>query len=248
MMPIVQIGPIALRISGLLVLAGLYFGLILAERCLPEDGLLPNQLYNLTFLALITGVLAARISIVIQYFSLFQEIPLSIFSLDTSLLDPFGGSAVALIAILVYGQRKKLAFWTTLDAFTPILAVFAVFLGLAHMASGAAFGAPTNLPWGVNLWGAMRHPSQVYETMAAIFILAILWRKFGKPVAPGSNILLFAVMSAGTRLLLETWRGDSTLVFGNLRLAQILAWICMVIGIGFLEQQREKDRQKGNLN
>lgn len=145
MLPSLQISPLALRTSGLLLLLGVYLGLSLTERRLPKGGLTPNQLYNLTFLAAIAGVLGARLLFVVQNFALFQDSPLNIFSLDTILLDPFGGVAAALIALLIYGQRKKLAFWSTLDAFTPTLAVFSVSLGLSHASSGAAFGTPTAL-------------------------------------------------------------------------------------------------------
>ncbi|MBI4731846.1 MAG: prolipoprotein diacylglyceryl transferase [Chloroflexi bacterium] len=237
MLPILQIGPLALRTSGLLLLIGVYLGLGLAERRLPKEGLTPNQLYNLTFLAAIAGVLGARLFFVAQNFSLFRNSPLNVFSLDASLLDPFGGIAAALIASLIYGQRKGLAFWSTLDAFTPALAVFAVFVGLAHLASGQAFGAPTTLPWGINLWGATRHPSQIYETLAALVILAFLWRRSGRQDMPGRLFLLFIVMSAGARLLLEAWRGDSSLTLGGLRLAQVIAWAMMAGGIFLLERK-----------
>jgi phosphatidylglycerol:prolipoprotein diacylglycerol transferase len=167
-------------------------------------------------------------------------------SIDASLLDPFGGVTVALIGILIYAQRKKLAFWPALDAFTPALAVSAVFLGLAHIASGTDFGAPTSLPWGIELWGAKRHPSQIYETLAAIAILAILWRKFGKDAAPGTVFLLFITVSAGAHLFLETWRGDSTTVLGGVRMAQMIAWVVMALGFLFLERKGQANRQASN--
>ncbi len=238
MLPILQIGPLALRTGDLLLLMGVFLGLNLAERRTAQHGVKADHLYNLTFLAIITGMIGARLSFVAQNFSLFRESPLNIFSLDARLLDPFSGIAFALIAMLVYGQRRKLAFWPTLDAFTPALAVLAVFAGLSHLASGKAFGEPTALPWGIDLWGATRHPSQVYETIAALAILAFLWRHFKGQAAPGRTFLLFIVLSAGARLLLETWRGDSELTFSSLRQAQVIAWVVMTIGIFLLERQR----------
>jgi prolipoprotein diacylglyceryltransferase len=237
MLPILQIGPLALRTSGLLLLLGAYLGLSLAERRLPKGGPTSDQLYNLVLLSLAVGAAAARLAFAIQNFHIFRDAPLNIFSLDAGLLDPFAGFAAALIAALAYGQRKKLAFWPTLDAFAPMLAVLAVFAGLAHIASGAAFGAPTSLPWGIELWGAKRHPSQFYETAAAAAILAWLWRRFGKDPLPGRLFLLFVTASAGARLLLEAWRGDSALLPGGLRLAQVAAWGAMAAGLWLLNRQ-----------
>lgn len=238
MLPILQIGPVALRTSGLLILAGIYLGLSLAERRLPKDGLSPNHLYNLVFSVFISWILAGRLSYILQNFPLFRRSPLNILSLDMSLFDPFAGIVVASIVALVYGQRKKLAFWKILDAFTPAMAVLAVFLALAHIASGFAYGAVTAVPWAINMWGAMRHPSQVYETLAALSVLIILWRQFGKSPFPGSTFLRFIIMSAGFRLLLEAWRGDSVLALGGLRIPQMLAWVFMFVGIWLYETYR----------
>jgi phosphatidylglycerol:prolipoprotein diacylglycerol transferase len=178
MFPILQIGPLALRTPGLLLLLGAYLGLSLTERYAVRRGIKADPLYNLFFLVAATGLIGARISFAIQHINLFRDTPLNLISLDPSLLNPWGGLAAGLIAALVYGQRKKLAFWFTLDAYTPGFAVFAVTLGLSHFASGNAFGAPTSLPWEIDLWGAHRHPSQIYESIAAAIILFIIWRQF----------------------------------------------------------------------
>lgn len=238
MFPILQIGPLALRTPGLLLILGVYLGLILAERYSSRRGLKPDHLYNLTFIALIAGALGARLSFAAQHADLFKGALINLVSLDTTLLDPFGGIAAGLIAALVYGQRKQLGLWPTLDAFTPMLAVFAVALGLSNLASGKAFGAPTSLPWGIDLWGATRHPSQVYETIAALVILSVLWAQFRKDLPPGRLFLEFIAMSAGARLFLEAFRGDSTIIFGSLRLAQVLAWVVLAVSIWMLERQK----------
>jgi len=238
MFPTLQLGPLALRTPGLFLLLGLYLGLVLAERHSNRRGLKPDDLYNLTFIILIAGVLGARLSFAVQHVDLFKSSPLNLVSLDTTLLDPFGGAAIGGIAALVYGQRKKLGVWPTLDAFTPALAVFAVAMGLSHFASGKAFGAPTSLPWGIDLWGATRHPSQVYETLAALTILVILWKQLRKELPPGRLFFEFIALSAGARLLLEAFRGDNVLIFGSLRLAQVAAWLVLAMSIWLLERQK----------
>jgi len=240
MFPILQIGPLAIKTPGLLLLVGIYLGLLLAERRLDPHRVTANHLYNLTFIALGAGLLSARLSYFFQHFASFKSYPWSILSLDASLLDPFAGMAVALVALLVYGGRKRIPFWSALDAFTPALALFLVFLGLAHFASGTAFGAPTSLPWGIQLWGETRHPSQVYETLAALIILFVLWRRFGRSAPPGDVFLLFASLSAGAALFLGTWRGDNSLVFNSFRQDQVFAWLVLAAGLWILERRRGK--------
>ncbi|MFM8320673.1 MAG: prolipoprotein diacylglyceryl transferase family protein [Chloroflexota bacterium] len=233
MLPILQIGPLALQTPGLALLAGLWLGLSLAERYSQARGVSPNALYNLVFTTLLAALAGARLSYLAQYPAVFLESPLSLLSLNPSLLDPWGAAAGAVLAALIYGQRSRLPFWSTLDALAPLLGVLAIGVGLSHLASGSAFGAPTGLPWAVNLWGADRHPSQVYETLAAGLILALLWpgRALRWGWAPGVYALAFIALHAAARLALEAFRGDSLLLPGGLRTAQPAAWIILALAL-----------------
>ena len=243
MFPILQIGPLAVRTPGLLLILGAYLGLSLTERYAIRRGMKADPLYNLFFLVAAAGLIGARVSFAILNIDLFRSTPLNLLSLDPSLLDPWGGSIAGLIAALVYGQRKKLAFWSTLDAYTPAFAVSAVALGLSHFASGKAFGVPTSLPWGIELWGAHRHPSQIYETLTAGLILFVIWRRFNKTYPAGNLILQFIAMSAGARLFLETFHGDSILILKNIRLAQIIAWVILASTLIVLEIKKGRSEK-----
>ncbi len=100
--------------------------------------------------------------------SAFVQSPLSLFSINIDLFDPPGALVVALLVGFIYGYRQKLPLWGTLDALTPFFATLAVGLPLSHLAAGTAFGQPTDVPWGMDLWNAMRHPSQMYELLASL--------------------------------------------------------------------------------
>ena len=63
MFPIIQIGPMALQTPGLILLIGLWLGLVLAERLASRFQANPNDVYNMVFVAMITGVIGARISL-----------------------------------------------------------------------------------------------------------------------------------------------------------------------------------------
>jgi len=118
-----------------------------------------------------------------------------------------------------------------LDALTPLLAVMFVAVSVSHLASGNAFGSPTELPWGINLWGEKRHPSQVYEILASSLLLAVLWpsRKIIYQWPPGIYFLAFAASSAGVYLFLQAFRGDSPLLANGLRIPQVTAWIILIV-------------------
>lgn len=229
MLPTIQLGPVSLQVPGLVLLAGLWIGLTLSERRAKRGGENPAHLYNLVFIAIIAGIIGARLSYALTYPDAFTANLLSLVSLNPGLLDPFAGGLIALAAGAIYMYRKQLPLWATLDALTPLFAVMAIAIGISHYASGSAFGKPTGLPFGIQLWGELRHPSQVYEIILASLILIAIYYidRSSWNFMPGNTFLTFITLTAFSRLLLETFRGDSILVTGGLRAAQLLAWLVL---------------------
>ena len=208
----------------ILLFAALWIGLTLAEKRSERHGISKDTLNNITFYSILAYVIGGRVLFVFANLSAFTPSPLSIFSPNPDLFDPAIGLVTMILVGMIYGQRQKLPLWGTLDALTPLFATLAIGLHLSHLAAGTAFGSPTTLPWGIDLWNATRHPTQIYELIAALIIFGLLW--FRKSDVPAGILFLnFIALTAGARLLLEAFRGDSTLVFGEFRLAQVVAWV-----------------------
>lgn len=233
MLPVLQIGPLAIQVPGLVLILGLWMGLNLAERYASRRGIEPSCLYNLVFITLIAGLLGARLAYAIRYPQAFAASPTSLFSLNPGLLDPLGGTAAGIIAAVIYGQRKKIPLWPTLDALTPLLAVLTLASSLAHLASGAAFGLQSQLPWAIEVWGAKRHPTQIYEMLMASLILIIFWpgRAVFKHWQPGIYFLAFCACSAAGTLFLQAFRADSTLLANGIRNGQLAAWAVLAASL-----------------
>ena len=247
MLPTLQIGPLALPVSGLVILVGFWIALSMCERRAVQQGISSNNYYNLVLLSLGTGVIGARLIYVIQYPSAFQASPISLLSINPSLFDPIGGVVIGLLAGIAYGQRKHIPLWSILDILTPGLAVMGIAIGLSHLASGVAFGKPTQLPWGIALWGENRHPSQVYETILAGLILAmVLVLEKREPAWPAGVIFwIFIGMTAASHLFLGAYRGDSIIILGEFRQDQLLAWIILAISLfGMYKRMGSSTRQE----
>jgi phosphatidylglycerol:prolipoprotein diacylglycerol transferase len=240
MLPVLQIGPLALPTARLLWLLGIFLGISLMERFARRRGENADLLANLILLGGVIGMVSARLAYAAVHFGLFVDNPAALVSLDPGLLDPWAGLAGGALAALVYGQRKGMRFWATLDALTPLLALLAVFVALAHAASGAAFGAATDLPWGIELWGAVRHPSQLYAALGAGAILFLLWKRFALPGSGGRTFLAFAALTCGLAVFLAAFRGDSRLVLGGIRQEQVLALAGLGLSLLLLEARNAR--------
>ncbi len=241
MFPTISIGPLTLQAPGLILLLSLYAGLWLAEKKAPRFGLSPDLPYNLAGSMLIGGLLGGRLIYAFQYAAIFLSAPASLLSLNLSLMSWPGAALTALGIFLVYTQKKGISPWRALDALTPALAVTAVGAALAALAAGTYFGAPTDLPWGLFLWGAKRHPTQIYALLAALGALAFVLRQLESEAPEGSLFLRFAALSAGWLLLVGGLRGDSLLLPGGIRQDQALAWLALALSLYLLDRRLVQD-------
>jgi phosphatidylglycerol---prolipoprotein diacylglyceryl transferase len=222
----------------LLVIAA-WIGLSLAEQRAERHGIAKDQLNNLTFFSLLAFIVGGRISFVLQNIPVFIKSPLGIISINPDVFDPYGATAVALIIAFIYGQRQNISLWNSLDALTPFFALVTIGAGLSHLAAGTAFGKETDVSWGINLWNATRHPTQIYEFLASLLTFILLWLKKHDP-RPGILFLTFAALIAGSQLFIQAFRGDSTFILNGIRQGQVVAWGTLLVIFALLEQQLKK--------
>lgn len=218
----------------ILLLAALWLGLALAETRAARHGIPKDMLNNVAFYGLFGYILGGRMLYALANYSAFARSPLSLLSPNPDLFDPFLALVVAVTVGLIYSSRQRLPLPSTLDALTPLFAVLAIGVSLSHLAAGTGFGRSTTVPWGIQLWNEVRHPSQVYELIAALLIFGWIWSR-RRDAAPGIMFITFVALTAGARVFLEAFRGDSALIFGGFRLAQILAWMMLAAAFFTLE-------------
>lgn len=223
----------------ILLVFATWIALSLAEKRTERHGVNKEYLNNITFYGLIAFVIGGRISFVLQNLPAFIKSPADIVSINTDIFDPLGALAAALIVALVYGQRRGLFLWPTLDALTPFFAVITIGMGLSHLAAGTAFGKETDLIWGIDLWNATRHPTQIYETLASLLIFGLLWFKKHDP-RPGILFLTYTALTAASQLFIQAFRGNSTLILKGLRQEQLVAWIILALCFVLFEYRFQK--------
>ncbi len=229
MLPVLQIGPLAVPLPGVVLLLSLWLGLTLAEKTAPRRGIPSAVIYNLVFYVLVVGIVSG-------YPEVFIAKPTDILTISPELLDAWSGVLGGLLAGVIYGRRQKLNLLVTLDALTPMAAVFMVGWSLSNAASGSAYGSPTDLPWKIELWGLPRHPVQIYAAALAGVVLMVLWPAPGlfEGHRYGLYFFTFLALSAVNRLILEAFRGDSYLLPGGLRSMQVLAWLTLAYSLWWI--------------
>ena len=257
MLPVLQIGPLAIQTFGLVLLLSLWSGIWLAEKFANKFHIPAELLDKLIVNSLVSSVLAARLFYFLRYPSAFLKSPLNLISLNLQMMDWSGGALAGALIFLILVQRKKLEIWSVLDALSPLLPVIGMGLGLATFAVGSQYGTPTGLPWGINLWGEIRHPVQLYQTFGFLLIMIFQLRHLKGldsdgdnspkeyPQQGGTEFLWILIWSAVLQILLDTFRQDTLLLFGRIHGLQIISFIIVLLAILQLNKvfsQKEENR------
>jgi prolipoprotein diacylglyceryltransferase len=243
MFPYLHLGPFLIQMPLVALLVGLWVGLPLVERESKRLKLDSTVIGNLIFYSLIAGIIGARLGYALEFPDLYASKPLSLLALTPTALSPSMGFVVGLITCVIFVQRKELPFRSTLDSIAPGLSVFIIFVGLAHILSGDAYGAPTTVPWAIRLWNEYRHPSQFYETLTALIVFLIIRERFPKPEGAGLNFLLAVALASAARVFLEAFRGDSVFWPGGFREAQVMALFIMALSFYWMRAWMSSETQ-----
>ena len=85
-------------------------------------------------------------------------------------------------------------------------------------------------PWAINLWGALRHPVQMYEFIAlGVVLMALVWAD-RRNLPTGALVLLGIGLAAFARVLVDGFRAEVPLVLG-LRITQLAGVFIAVIAL-----------------
>ena len=245
MFPYLRLGPFILPMASLALLVGLWSGLAFIEREATRLKINASTLSNLIFYSLLTGLIGARLGYALEFPAVYLSRPLSLLSLTPTTLSPSAGLVVGLIAFAIFVQRKQLPVQVTVDSIAPGLALFMVFVAIAHILSGDAYGVPTRVPWAIRLWNEYRHPSQFYETFIGLTIFLVIRERFPRPEGAGLNFLLTVALSSASRVFLEAFRGDSVFWPGGFREAQVIALITLGISFYWMRKWMQLNSQTG---
>jgi phosphatidylglycerol---prolipoprotein diacylglyceryl transferase len=237
MLPVLQIGPFALQTYLLALLLAGWAGLAVSARAARRLGVEGDHVYNAGLGALLGSIVAGRIGHVVAFWPAYRTQPLEILGLNPNAFLLWPAVLGGLIVIAWYLYRHGLAWRTMLDASAPGVMAGIAIASLGALLAGRAAGAPTDLPWAISLWGVSRHPSQLYEALAALAVCGLVLWVLKRQVEPGRAAWV-AILGYGlSRWLLEPFRAESVTVLGGLRAAQLLGLAAALIAAWVLGNQ-----------
>jgi phosphatidylglycerol:prolipoprotein diacylglycerol transferase len=224
MYPLISIGPLNLSSGGLLLLIGLFCGITLGERIARRRGgdVLAEQFASLTLPTLIGAAIGGRLWYGLFNWDLYGATPRLFIALRIAEFAWTGALLGGTLAAWLWCRWKGYPCAPLADSAAFVLPFVQALAAIGLLLSGEAFGLPTTLPWAVPLFGALRHPTQIYLALVALLSAAALWW-FARRQPPAGNLFrAYLALQGLTMLLLEPLRADALLLPFGLRVAQIV--------------------------
>ncbi len=232
MFPIISFGPFSLPAPAFILIVGYLAGSFLLDKKASSFSIESEIIDRALWIGTISALLGARISYIAGSPVAFKGNLISIISLNPALLDPIGGLIIGIAAVFFVISKQKPDYWTFLDSLTPFLGSMISAYFLSRFAAGAGYGLITDLPWGIYLWGATRHPVQLYLTAFSLIplIIILLYAPF-KELPSGSTFLLFSIATFGYILFFTAFQEPISILVSGFRIAQIISWLFLLSNI-----------------
>lgn len=237
-----NIDPVLLKIAGFEIR---YYGLIIVLSLIIAYFMIPylakkkglklskDQTENLLFYTALSGLIGARLFIVLIYFpSYYLSNPLEIFKIWKGGVSFHGALLFGLIAVYLYCKKHKLKFLEVIDIMIIPVALGFAFGRIGNFLNGELYGRITNVPWAVKFKDVegFRHPSQLYESAKNFIIFSTLLFLSNKKLKPGFLLATFLVMYSIFRFFIEFVREPEIYVY-FLTMGQFLCLLMFISGI-----------------
>ena len=250
-----QIGPVKVHLYGIMYLLGFAAAWWLARRRAAQSGSTWKKadVDDLIFFAMLGVIFGGRIGYVLFYGLTFWAndawYPLRIWEGGMSF---HGGLLGVVVALMLFAWRRGRHPADVYDFTAPLPALGLFFGRIGNFINSELWGKVTTVPWGFNVNGEVRHPSQLYEAaLEGLLLFAVLWWFTARPrprLAPSG---LFLLVYGVARFLVEFVRIPDEqigyLAGGWLTEGQLLSAPMIVFGAALLVWAYRARAPSGNF-
>jgi phosphatidylglycerol---prolipoprotein diacylglyceryl transferase len=249
----IQIGPLSIRWYGLFTAAAIVVALWLLDRQSRIEGLRTEDVMGAAVWAAVSGYIGARLYEVVFSWSYYSRHLAKIPAVWEGGLAIHGGLIVGGIVGAMVARRRGLPVLRTLDLVAPAGALAQAIGRWGNFFNEEAFGAPTDLPWGLYVSLQHRplaykaaerfHPTFLYESLWDLAMFAVLawWLRPRWHDRPGGLFFWYIGLYSVGRFAIEALRLDSYWL-GPFRVAQLASIAGILFAIAGLVWVSRRER------
>lgn len=252
------LGGQAITTFGLMMFLAFVTAGLIARSEMGRLGLDEEKAWDLLFMAVVGGIVGAKLYYVFLNYDRLQAEGLS-YVFNRGGMVWYGGFILAAILVAWEAKRSKLHVPTIADVAAPSLALAYAVGRVGCFLVGDDWGRPTDswvgiaFPNGspattvdnirafgiepdpalIEQYGNVLpvHPTQLYEVAMSTLIFFVLWRMRKTPRAAGWLFMAWLAMAGIERFVVEIFRAKDDRFFGALTLAQIISMGLLAAGV-----------------
>ncbi|MBQ1688936.1 MAG: prolipoprotein diacylglyceryl transferase [Lachnospiraceae bacterium] len=248
---IIPIGPITIKLYGLMIALGVCTGLFISTKRAKKIGLSVDLIESLLWVVMLGGFGGSRL---IFYITVFPDIikrPSILWELSYGYVV-YGGILGGVLAGICYIKYKKEPVLSYLDLLMPQVALAQAIGRIGCLCAGCCYGKPTHLPIGFTYHtsqfapiGVALFPTQIISSMGDFVLFLGLFLYSKKRRTKGMTGGLYFVFYSMGRFAIEFLRGDvergGVLWFSTSQWISIIVFVAALIWIVFLKLHHPKE-------
>ena len=249
----------SIRWYGIIIAVGFLLAVVYAWRSTKKMNINPDRLTDAVIVGTLAGIVCARLYYVAFYFdetgyNKYFANPMEILKIHDGGIAIYGGVIGALVFGGLVAKLRGLKVAAVLDVASLGFLIGQGIGRWGNFVNQECFGGPTDLPWGMISDNTRRvvpdspvHPCFLYESLLCLLgfvLLHFFTRKLRR--YDGQTFILYIVWYGAVRFFIEGTRTDSlTLGAGGLKVSQLVAAACVVVGVVLLIVFRRKNSLTG---
>lgn len=211
-----EVGSITLYSYGFLIALGSVAGVTyMALQGRKDVGLTFDQANSLFLIIFISAVIGGKIFLFFEDFSLYTEQPMRLVTGRGFVF--YGSFLFAVPAMILFFRRHHIPLYPMLDVMAVTTCLVHVFGRMGCFLAGCCYGIPTDSLLAVTFTSPVcyarplhtpLHPTQLYEASYILLVMITLLFLRKRKTFYGQLFLVYLLMYAAGRFILEYFRGD----------------------------------------
>ncbi len=240
-----EIGSIKVYWYGIIICLGILLGFITAYIRMKKIGVTADDLSDIALICVPSAIVGARLYYVLAEIESYKTF-YDVIAVWNGGLAIYGGVIAGVISFTIVCKYKKKPLFKMYDCAAPGLILGQIIGRWGNFFNAEAYGISESYdflgakfdishfssvnPLRMTIDGMTVHPTFFYESLWN-FIGFVLMNVFFKKKAFDGEVLLWYLTWYGLgRCLIEGLRGDS-LYLGSIRVSQLIAFLCFVLGL-----------------
>lgn len=250
----IQIGSFEIYWYSIMIVSGIIIGIYLAEKESERIGIHKEIISTFAIVATVSSIMCARIYYVILEWDQYYEMPWKIFAFREGGLAIHGAIIGGILTGVIYSKIMNIPFWRLADIIAPSLILGQAIGRWGNFFNQEAHGGPvSDMAYNVfiqylpdfilnqmTINNVLYHPTFLYESIwnIIIFIILIILRKYN-PLC-GEIFLSYAILYSVGRFFIESMRTDSLYLFADIKMAQLISVISIILALILIIYRRIK--------